>query len=431
MSTTGWAFAEAWSEEQCNCFCNSVIVTTRHHRFLQLKHRRAEILQSPLLLQAPISLRTCLIIPSHCFLHNVPPPTLGRGRRRDAALGSFWHPQPWRWHSHLLKLLLGLGFKALLRPSARSLLPMVVTARLGWLRQRISAGVPGLLHIGSALDPSKCKVKVILNPHGAALTPVAQALLLGSLDIMEALIADRVVVDRGHKHSSGAVEASFWISDGVRPHPHRDDDDDDVGGGSGDAPDGEGGGRCPRSGDRPDPWHGPGGADPWAAAAAGLKEPAYKKPRQQAPAGVGARAGASDAGAPGRQHPQGARAARDAQPGHPLGRTAGLSSSSANAPARGLPDILPRLPVAPAARAADRARALLPALRQDLLDAQRALEHDRDLLSQLGCQVERLPDDAEWADGARQWAVGVRKKLLEDLSASEARIESLSCQLFT
>eukprot|EP00931_Biecheleriopsis_adriatica_P080216 TRINITY_DN53570_c0_g1_i1.p1 TRINITY_DN53570_c0_g1~~TRINITY_DN53570_c0_g1_i1.p1 ORF type:complete len:340 (-),score=38.54 TRINITY_DN53570_c0_g1_i1:81-1028(-) len=86
---------------------------------------------------------------------------------------------------------------------------MVVLARLHWLQQQALAGRVITTHFSFNAASQKDKVTFRLggwNPASpaSALIPAAISLVLSSASAM-------IVVDRGHKHSDGFAEVSFWL----------------------------------------------------------------------------------------------------------------------------------------------------------------------------------------------------------------------------
>ena len=87
---------------------------------------------------------------------------------------------------------------------------MVITSRLMWLRQQVLAGLHVRLSMGPALDPSKCKIKMVVEQQ-RAMAPAASAMLLEVIDALMERSLTHVCVDRGHRHSSGSAVVAIWM----------------------------------------------------------------------------------------------------------------------------------------------------------------------------------------------------------------------------
>ena len=150
---------------------------------------------------------------------------------------------------------------------------MVVASRIAWLRERITDGVHVRLCIGPAQDPSKCKIRAVVEPHKPPLSTITQSTLLLTLDALALACNAVVVVDRGHRHSSGISEAAFWLASrsSASNTNSSSDHDDDVDGKDEDDAD-EDGDKGPKRTLQPgskDPWQD--GNDPWSSALNSMK----------------------------------------------------------------------------------------------------------------------------------------------------------------
>lgn len=182
-------------------------------------------------------------------------------------------------------LLAHAGICLVQRPPAK----MVVAARLGWIRQQVAQGAPAFISFGAASDSTRSKCKVIVEPGGPATSACARLLLLDALSALDRRTSLSVTMDRGHKHSDGKSEISFWLSESpLQPSSHgwSDAPPPDDGPDGNDGSSGNGGYRRRRGRSPPgpsDPWQSP-GADPWCSSASSVLSPARKAPRQQAAA---------------------------------------------------------------------------------------------------------------------------------------------------
>ena len=87
---------------------------------------------------------------------------------------------------------------------------MVITSRLMWLRQQVLAGLHVRLSMGPALDPSKCKIKMVVEQQ-RAMAPAASAMILEVIDALMERSLTHVCVDRGHRHSTGSAVVAIWM----------------------------------------------------------------------------------------------------------------------------------------------------------------------------------------------------------------------------
>ena len=145
---------------------------------------------------------------------------------------------------------------------------MVVTARLLWLRQQIAQGVPVHFSVGAA-EQGRAKCKVIVEHASTATSDCARSLMLAALSALEHRAGLSTVVDRGHRHSDGNSQVTFWLSSISTPSAQHIGATTPAGGGGGadDAPRRPGfrrGRSPPGPADGSDPWHAPGG-DPWGS----------------------------------------------------------------------------------------------------------------------------------------------------------------------
>ena len=107
-------------------------------------------------------------------------------------------------YSHFTKHLFVYGFHL-------SLDPMPLQDRLQWLKTQC---VRRQVHIsiGQALDPSKVKVKITVQPSGPAPPSLAMSTsLCASLDAIAMLSRSFVCMDRGHQHSVGTSVVALWM----------------------------------------------------------------------------------------------------------------------------------------------------------------------------------------------------------------------------
>ena len=91
---------------------------------------------------------------------------------------------------------------------------MPVVARLDWLIRQVQAGRRYHLSIGEALDDSKDKAKITVEPpeRGRISMPVSCA-LVQNFAVLRGLAASNISVDRGHLHKSSARSVvSIWVS---------------------------------------------------------------------------------------------------------------------------------------------------------------------------------------------------------------------------
>ena len=91
---------------------------------------------------------------------------------------------------------------------ALALLDMVILGRLQWLKDQIEAGRAVSVYFSANAD-GKDKVRFVLEP--AQLKRPVSVLLLAAVDLLASTATSAVVVDRGHRHSSGRSEVSFWL----------------------------------------------------------------------------------------------------------------------------------------------------------------------------------------------------------------------------
>ena len=66
------------------------------------------------------------------------------------------------------------------------------------------------MSIGSALDQTKAKYKIVLDDEGGLMPATKYALCL-ALDQLRLLVEHHPAVDRGHRHSSGSSEVAIWV----------------------------------------------------------------------------------------------------------------------------------------------------------------------------------------------------------------------------
>lgn len=157
---------------------------------------------------------------------------------------------------------------------------MVVAARIQWIREQVDAGIPTHVTFGSAAESERGKCKVVLAHGGPPSSALARSLLMNVLTTLEQMTLHTHTVDRGHKHTDGKSEVSFWFSQvrGVPPGPPdqlppHDGPDDDESFHRRDR------GRSP-PGPRGDPWQAP-GSDPWSSSVGFQGGPVRKAPRRR------------------------------------------------------------------------------------------------------------------------------------------------------
>ena len=90
---------------------------------------------------------------------------------------------------------------------------MPVLDRCDWIIDQLKAGRIGHIAVGAARDPNKAKVKVSLQPWSAGRAdPCVTAAVVLTMYQVKQMVQSHVAMDRGHKHSSGAAEIAFWLS---------------------------------------------------------------------------------------------------------------------------------------------------------------------------------------------------------------------------
>ena len=121
---------------------------------------------------------------------------------------------------------------------------MPCLGRIEWLSRQIEGGRRAHLCISQAADATKLKYRFVLCPAGEGpASRVLRTQLLEQLVHLRGLLASHVVMDRGHRFSSGIAEIAFWLQP-IRPGgaaalpgppgppDHRPDLPDDDDGGS-------------------------------------------------------------------------------------------------------------------------------------------------------------------------------------------------------
>ena len=98
---------------------------------------------------------------------------------------------------------------------------MVVAARILWIRQQVEQGSPAYISFGAAAERGRGKCKVIVDHAGAQTSGIVRSLCLDALSALERRIALASTTDRGHRHSNGRSEITFWLCDvNVQPAPN-------------------------------------------------------------------------------------------------------------------------------------------------------------------------------------------------------------------
>ena len=88
---------------------------------------------------------------------------------------------------------------------------MVVDARFAHLVQMASAGHMVRIVAGHSSVSGKTKVKVLYDATPGLVPPQLRLITMATLEAIRATASDFVVVDRGHRHSSGLSESHFWL----------------------------------------------------------------------------------------------------------------------------------------------------------------------------------------------------------------------------
>ena len=87
---------------------------------------------------------------------------------------------------------------------------MPVAGRVAWLRRQVLLGRRARVTVGAALDSTKAKYKVVLDPEGTgSAATVTQSAVCLALDALAGLLHSHIVVDRGHRHTDGTSEVCF------------------------------------------------------------------------------------------------------------------------------------------------------------------------------------------------------------------------------
>ena len=112
----------------------------------------------------------------------------------------------------MLRHLLVRGFEGAPAPLF-PLRSMPTLSRIDWIIHQISIGRIARLHAASALDATRAKVKIVLEPPcKGMLSPVVANMLTAQLLSLKQHVCRAVAVDRGHHHSDGSAEICFWLS---------------------------------------------------------------------------------------------------------------------------------------------------------------------------------------------------------------------------
>ena len=89
---------------------------------------------------------------------------------------------------------------------------MAVAARLDWLLRAAADGHPVCVSLFARGGSGRLKARVTVGAL-AGMAPLWQRdAAVAMLQVLCRLLADMVVVDRGHKHSGGDSEVAFWAS---------------------------------------------------------------------------------------------------------------------------------------------------------------------------------------------------------------------------
>ena len=131
------------------------------------------------------------------------------------------------------------GFCSQSRPS-RFCCFMVVARRIDHIRQLVSQGTKVVASVSGNPSTQVQRVRFVITPR-ARVEPALQSGVCCLLDLLSNLPSGSSLADRGHKHSNGVSDVTFYItrnSSSVPDGPHADDmgpDDhaDDMDGGSG------------------------------------------------------------------------------------------------------------------------------------------------------------------------------------------------------
>ena len=96
--------------------------------------------------------------------------------------------------------------------------PMVVQARLEWIRRLIASGAHAQVVISSAAENGKGKFKIIVA-HGMPPTPpVVREILTAQIDHLLSQSRWYIAVDRGHRHAStNTSEVNIWLAPFPQP----------------------------------------------------------------------------------------------------------------------------------------------------------------------------------------------------------------------
>ena len=88
---------------------------------------------------------------------------------------------------------------------------MVVVARLNYIKRQVEQGTPVSMHIFGSQNCDQFKVRVNLGANVGASSETHLPLIFQVFDLIENSMNQTVVVDRGHKFSTGRSEVSFFI----------------------------------------------------------------------------------------------------------------------------------------------------------------------------------------------------------------------------
>ena len=90
---------------------------------------------------------------------------------------------------------------------------MPVLGRIDWVLRQAQMGRKMHVVVGQALDSSKTKIKVVLDPPSSGtLGPFTAEAIIATLRLIRNWAIDGSAMDRGHKHSNGQSFVHIWLS---------------------------------------------------------------------------------------------------------------------------------------------------------------------------------------------------------------------------
>lgn len=152
---------------------------------------------------------------------------------------------------------------------------MVVALRIASIKECIQRGHSIHITYCQRLFAGRCKVKIKIGAAPGIVPPLGRQFLVAAIRPLESEFLQHVVVDRGHRFSSGNAFANFWVEPAARDdEQERHSNPDD----SGEHGDDSGSHSEDESKRRPepkrehgtrnvDPWH-DGRTDPWGGSSA-------------------------------------------------------------------------------------------------------------------------------------------------------------------